>query len=262
MPSLWISCCCLGVISRLSQMKPRLEDSRSRNSLASRSGKVAVSNSTASSTSMILRGSANSDGVRTSVARISPLRSRMSGRAVATASCAVERLPCGAVGHHAEKYQPRRDGGVNEREYHNREPDARARLGVAVDIRAIEQPRDQAVGAPLGEARLQSEPSARLLPRPRCRSGCRSSCSMMAPIGSSISFGRCCKRPRRQLVESVDLGGIDRLQLEMALRQPLDAHRIIELRPFGAQGRDGVALAADFGAQFRKPLGLQRGFRT
>ena len=67
-------------------------------SLASRSGKVAVSNSTASSTSMILRGSANSDGVRTSVARISPLRSRMSGRAVATASARQLRLvTCASV---------------------------------------------------------------------------------------------------------------------------------------------------------------------
>ena len=53
---------------------------------ASRSGSTAVSSSDASSTSMIRRGSANSEGVRTSVARISPLRSRMSGRAVATAS--------------------------------------------------------------------------------------------------------------------------------------------------------------------------------
>jgi hypothetical protein len=35
---------------------------------------------------MILRGSANSEGERTSVARIAPLRSRMSGRAVAMAS--------------------------------------------------------------------------------------------------------------------------------------------------------------------------------
>ena len=41
----------------------------------------------ASSLSMMRRGSPNSDGVFTSVARISPLRSTMSGRAVAIASC-------------------------------------------------------------------------------------------------------------------------------------------------------------------------------
>ena len=44
--------------------------------------------STASSASTTLRGSANSDTERMSVARISPLRSRMSGRVAATASCA------------------------------------------------------------------------------------------------------------------------------------------------------------------------------
>jgi len=85
----------MGVISRLSQTKPRLEPSRSRSSPESRSGSTAVSSSVASSTSIMRRGSANSDGVRTSVARISPLRSRMSGRAVATASWAMARRdPC------------------------------------------------------------------------------------------------------------------------------------------------------------------------
>jgi hypothetical protein len=47
---------------------------------------TAVRSSTASSTSMILRGSANSDGALMSVARMMPLRSRISGRAVAMAS--------------------------------------------------------------------------------------------------------------------------------------------------------------------------------
>ncbi len=85
-PRRWISCCWRGLISRLSHTKPRLEPSRSRTSAVSRSGSTAVNSSVASSTSMILRGSPNSDGMRTSVARMPPLRSRMSGRAVATAS--------------------------------------------------------------------------------------------------------------------------------------------------------------------------------
>jgi hypothetical protein len=168
-------------------MKPRFEDSRSRTSFASRSGKVAVSNSTASSTSMILRGSANSEGVRTSVARISPLRSRMSGRAVATASCAVERFAGGAIRRDAKKYEPPCDHGVDDGEHRDREPDARARLGVAVHIRAIEQSCDQVIGPFLGEARLQcghqrGPASAATLPV-----GMSASCSMMAPIGSSRS---------------------------------------------------------------------------
>jgi hypothetical protein len=80
-------------IPRLSQTKRRFEASRSRSSPASMSVITAVSSSDASSTSMIRCGSPNSEGVRTSVARISPLRSRMSGRAVPTASARMARRP-------------------------------------------------------------------------------------------------------------------------------------------------------------------------
>src|SRR5665811_1319671 len=45
----------------------------------------------------------------------------------------------------------------------------------------------------------------------------------------------------------------------MAGGQALDAAGRIELRPFGAQGRDGVALAAQFAGELRHALGLQRG---
>ena len=91
MPSLWMSCCCFGVISRFSQTKPFRDDRRSRTSASSRSGTVAVRSSIASSLSMMRRGSPNRLGALTSVARISPLRSTMSGRAVAIASCAAAR---------------------------------------------------------------------------------------------------------------------------------------------------------------------------
>jgi hypothetical protein len=39
MPSRWISACCFGVISRLSQTKPRFDDRRSRVSLVHRGQK-------------------------------------------------------------------------------------------------------------------------------------------------------------------------------------------------------------------------------
>src|ERR1035437_8308043 len=45
----------------------------------------------------------------------------------------------------------------------------------------------------------------------------------------------------------------------MAGGQALDAAGRVELRPFGAQGRDGVALAAQFAGELRDALGLQRG---
>src|SRR5450755_3726368 len=45
----------------------------------------------------------------------------------------------------------------------------------------------------------------------------------------------------------------------MAGCQALDAAGCVEFRPFGAQGRDGVALAAQFAGELRHALGLQRG---
>ncbi len=91
MPSLWMSCCCFAVISRFSQTKPLRDDRRSRTSASSRSGTVAVRSSIASSLSMMRRGSPNRLAALTSVARIAPLRSTMSGRAVATTSCDAAR---------------------------------------------------------------------------------------------------------------------------------------------------------------------------
>src|SRR6185437_16233466 len=45
----------------------------------------------------------------------------------------------------------------------------------------------------------------------------------------------------------------------MAGGQALNAAGSIELRPFGAQRRDGVALAAQFAGDLGHPFGLQRG---
>src|SRR5262245_22316644 len=64
----------------------------------------------------------------------------------------------------------------------------------------------------------------------------------------------------RQPVEPVELIGIDRLQREMPLGQRLDARRVVELRPFRAQRRDGIVLALKLHPQLGKALRLERGF--
>ena len=98
MPSLWTSACWRGVISRLTQTKPFLVPSLSRNSLASSSGRTAVKSSVASSLSRILRGSAKTETVRISVAITTPLRSRMSGRAAEIAFEVARRRPTCSFG--------------------------------------------------------------------------------------------------------------------------------------------------------------------
>src|SRR6185437_4419893 len=65
--------------------------------------------------------------------------------------------------------------------------------------------------------------------------------------------------PFRQVIERIELRRLDGLKLQMPLRQRLDTAGRVELAPFGAQGRDGVALAANFPAQLGYPLDLQRG---
>jgi len=55
------------------------------------------------------------------------------------------------------------------------------------------------------------------------------------------------------MVEPLDLGGIDRLELEMALRQGLDTGGAVELRPLGPQRSDAVTLAANFDAELGEP---------
>ena len=80
------------------------------------------------------RGSANSDGVRTSVARIWPLRSTMSGRAVETRSCAAGAAHDVAFRHHREHDQPDRDHRIDRGEGQDGEADAGARLGVRLTL--------------------------------------------------------------------------------------------------------------------------------
>ena len=81
---------------------------------------------------------------------------------------------------------------------------------------------------------------------------------MIAPIGSAVPGGTNWRGRSGSLSSGVELGDLDRPELEVTLRQRLDAIGAVELRPFGAQDRDGVALAADLGAQLRDPLRLHR----
>ncbi len=134
-----MSFCCCGVISRFSQTNPFLDDKRSRTSPASTSGSVAVRSSMASSLSMIRRGSPNNDGVLTSVARIAPLRSTISGRAVAIASCAAVRRVAVAVAHHREHDESSGDDREHSGECDHRQSNARACLRGTIDIAPIEQ---------------------------------------------------------------------------------------------------------------------------
>ena len=94
----------------------------------------------ASSTSMMRCGSANSEGVRTSVARTSPLRSRISGRAVADGvrRCRAPRQV--AVRRGREHDQPGGDDAIDRSEKMRiGQADARPRFGGAIDVAAVEQ---------------------------------------------------------------------------------------------------------------------------
>ena len=162
------------------------------------------------------------------------------------------------------------DDAIDRGERQDREADARARLGGAVDIAAVEQ-RAQPAG---GASRLRGGVSAggvrqRQLARPsssslapaapaRCRStGFRSSIiggdRDRSVGGCTIVGGRSGSRSSASILRR-----LGRPQRQMPPRQPLDAGRIFERRPFGAQRRDGVALAPHVAAHLGDALGAQR----
>ncbi len=190
MPRRWMSCCCFGVISRFSQTKPFFDDSRSRTSPVSRSGSVAVRSSIASSLSMMRRGSPNRLGALTSVARISPLRSTMSGRAVAIASCAAVRRAPWLSPTDREHHQPAADHGIDRGERQHGKADAGARLGGAIDVAPVQQAADQPLppAAPVGLTRLlighRRSSGAGTEPVTAGASAAACIVSIIAPIGS------------------------------------------------------------------------------
>ena len=250
MPRWRISCSCCGVISRLSQTKPRLEDSRSRNSLVSRSGSAEVSSSTASSTSISLRGSANSEGAFTSVAMTRAVAVEnvgpRGGKRVLRDGAAVGVVVAGGGEHH----EPERDHAIDAGEGEHREAEPRSGLDVAVDAAAVEQRAQQPL--PAGFA---------------CHGGHRGAAGTL-PVASGLREHGAdrivrrrrydLRRPLWQSVEVAELGGLDRLKLQVALRQALDALGRRQPRPLRAQRGDGVALVADLAAQLGDLLGLQR----
>ena len=123
---------CAGVISRLSQTKRRLEEPLAQ------LGGVEVGHHRgeqldASSTSMMRCGSPNSDGMRTSVARI-----RRCGR-----GCRAAQSPLRAAEPRRAAWLRRRrehdetcgDDRIAECEHRDRKPEARPGLGRAIDLR-------------------------------------------------------------------------------------------------------------------------------
>ena len=79
---------------------------------------------------------------------------------------------------------------------------------------------------------------------------------MIAPIGSAVPGGTIGFGRSGSLSSASNCATSIGFELQVPLRQRLDAVGAIEPRPFGAQDRDGVALAADLGAHLRDALGL------
>ena len=139
-PSRWICSRCLGVISRLSHTKRRLDASRSRSSVASTSVMTAVRSSDASSTSMMRCGSREQRG-----------RAHVGCQNFAVAVEDIGTRGRHRIGPHGAR--ARRDcrappqtctsrvgnDRITDGEDENGKPDPRARLDGAVDVAAIEQ---------------------------------------------------------------------------------------------------------------------------
>ncbi len=121
---------------------------------------------------MIRRGSPNSLGVLTSVASTSPLRSTISGRAVAIASCAaVRRAPW--LRADREHDQPAADHRIDATKARIAKPTRARALGGAIDIARRTAACGSAAGAtiPAGRDDVAARSSSPCLRR-RNRTGC------------------------------------------------------------------------------------------
>ena len=146
-----------------------------------------------------------------------------------------------------EHDQAQRDDAVDGGEGDDGQAEPRLGLHVAVDVAAVEKRAQPALPAGLRRfARLRSwgHRCAGTLPVVSGAAG-----ASMAPIGSADGGGTTDRRALGQLVEAVELRRHDRPQRQMAGGQALDAAGRVELRPFGAQGGDGVALAAQLAGE-------------
>ena len=204
-----------------------------------------------------------------------PLRSRMSGRAVATASLDAPRAHEMAFRRHREHHEPRGD----DRHRPRRMPGSRGRRGRAPWRCGRRCGHRASVREPAGRAGLRRRRDRRRARRERLlRRLIAASIACTAPaagrarlpvsgfssgvdlVGDGVDRRRLhdVRRPLRQLVERVVLRRVGRPQLQVTPRQTLDAGRIFQRRPFGAQRRDGVALALHVAAHLGDALGAQR----
>ena len=197
------------------------------------------------------RGSANSDGARTSVARIWPLRSTMSGRAVETALLRAGAAHDVAFRHHREHDEAHRDHRIDRR----RRPGSRGRRARAPWRGGRRSRRRAACGSAAGatarpalrrSARSAACASASIgLRRPgpaACRAadllrgtraGRRIAVRILDHRGDRVVRRRLhdLQRALRQTVERVELRRLGRAERQMPPHQALDARRIFQRAP-------------------------------
>ena len=205
-----------------------------------------------------------------------PLRSRMSGRAVATASFDVLRSREVAFRRHREHDEPRGDRQIDRGKGQNGEADAGARLGGAVDVAAVEQRAQQpaALGLRRHDDRRQIVRGRKLLDHRQMRSDrvhrcpsrlehaagqriesrcCRSVCAI-ASIGGGCTT--CGGRSGSLSSASYWVASAGR-RCRWRRARPWMRAGFSKRRPFGAQRRDGVALALHVAAHLGDALGAQ-----
>ena len=83
---------------------------------------------------------------------------------------------------------------------------------------------------------------------------------IMAPIGSGAPGGTKCGGRSGRFFSASYCVASSGFELQMALGQALQPRRRVELGPFGAQRRDGVALLADFARAAADALGARGRF--
>ena len=171
-----------------------------------------------------------------------------------------------AVADRGEHDEAQRDHSVDAGEGEDGEAEAGLGLDLAVDVAAIERRAQEAL--PFRVVRQRRRLAA--WPSPH-RRRCRQAAGQLGRGGRGrrqhgadrIGRGlrRQVRRPRRQLVETVELARQIGCSGDGGRPGP-GCGRGIELGPFGAQRGDGVALATQFAAQSWRPVRPARWNRT
>ena len=237
---------------------PAACSSLARSSRALRSGRTAVRSSTASSLSTTLPGSAKTETVLTSVASVSPLRSMMSGRAAAIAAEASRRmLPEKSGATASMTSRPAMTANSAEKPTATRPDPRRALVEPQAEQLARRSPRlGRSAPAP---ARLRGvrrwskrQPTWSYLRRRSGRGRARAagllvlrglgrfekaeSLQLAADLVAPL-------RPVRKVRHPGELIDVQGLQVEVLVRNRLQAVGPIQKLPLRLQNRDGVALA-------------------